>query len=189
MRKRGSYEVERPQSGSIREEALALGCLREFNPCPEREPFSLTIHDMQLLVERMRLVLDGLYEGSRAYKRGDGELDRLRWRIDWTLTTLGEAARDLRSRGYGKAGEYLERHAGLLVSFAELAVVGVEVPYTTNRVERLMGEVAKRCKNRWMHWGTDGLRSILIFVLVKYTCEEVYERFKNAYIHHEAFLC
>lgn len=56
--------MERPQSGSIREEAIALGCLREFNPCPERKPFSLTIRDMQVMVERMRLVFDGLHEGE-----------------------------------------------------------------------------------------------------------------------------
>lgn len=49
-------------------------------------------------------------------------------------------------------------------------------------VERFMGEVAKRCKNKWMHWGTEGLRSILIFMLVRYTAEEVYKRFKKKYI-------
>lgn len=121
--------------------------------------------------------------------RGDKDMDRLRWRTDWTLVMLREAALGLKNRGYCKASEYLEKHAGLLVTFAELAAEGVEVPYTTNRVERLMGEVAKRCKNRWMHWGTEGLRSILVFVLVRYTGEEVYERFKKAYIHNEAFIC
>jgi hypothetical protein len=48
-----------------------------------------------------------------------------------------------------------------------------------------MGEVAKRCKNRWMHWGTEGLRSMLIFVLVRYCCEEVYEGFKKDYICYQ----
>ena len=115
-------------------------------------------------------------------------MERLRRRIDQTLLELYGAARDLRKNGYEGAGEYLERHAGLLVTFAELALEDVEVPYTTNRVERLMGEVAKRCKNRWMHWGTEGLRGILVLVLVRYTDEALYEAFKHAYIINEAFV-
>jgi len=148
----------------------------------------VSLEERRMALEAVKMPLFTLVRSAEKH-RGDGDMDRLRWRIEWTLVMLGEAARDLRGRGYGKAGEYLEKHAGLLVSFAELALEGVEVPYTTNRVERLMGEVAKRCKNRWMHWGTEGLRSILIFVLVRYTDEELYEWFKKAYIHHEAFLC
>lgn len=148
----------------------------------------MSLEERREALEAMKMPLFTLVNSAEKH-RGDGDMDRLRWRIDWALTMLGEAARDLRRRGYGEAGEYLEKHAGLLVTFAELAAEGVEVPHTTNRVERLMGEVAKRCKNRWMHWGTDGLRSILIFVLVRYTDEEVYERFKKAYIHNEAFPC
>ena len=57
-----------------------------------------------------------------------------------------------------------------------------------NLIEGLMGEVSKRCKHQWMHWSTDGLRNILILVLVRYTDEALYEGFKNAYIHNEAFI-
>lgn len=148
----------------------------------------MSLEERRMALEAMKAPLYTLVNSAEKHLE-DGDMGRLRWRIDWTLRMLHDAALGLKSRGYGKAGEYLEKHAGLLVTFAELALEGVEVPYTSNRVERLMGEVAKRCKNRWMHWGTDGLRSILIFVLVRYTDEEVYERFKKAYIHNEAFLC
>ena len=57
-----------------------------------------------------------------------------------------------------------------------------------NLIERLMGEVSKRCEHQWMHWSTDGLRNILILVLVRYTDEALYEGFKNAYLHNEAFI-
>jgi hypothetical protein len=73
----------------------------------------------------------------------DGDVDRLRWRIDWALWKLGEAALDLRDRGYPEAAGFLERHAGFMVTFAELALEGVAVPYSSNRVERVMGGVAK----------------------------------------------
>jgi len=33
------------------------------------------------------------------------------------------------------------------VTFAEADVEGFEVPWTSNPVERMMGEVSKRCKN------------------------------------------
>ncbi len=39
-----------------------------------------------------------------------------------------------------------------------------------------------------MHWSTDGLRDILTLVLVRYSDEDIYEGFKNAYIHNEAFI-
>jgi len=71
-----------------------------------------------------------------------------------------------------------------MVTFAELALEGVEIPYTTNEIERLMGEVSKRCKNKWMHWSTEGLKNILTIILVRYTNKQLYQQFKNAYIHN-----
>ena len=64
----------------------------------------------------------------------------------------------------------------------------MRIPYTTNRIERLMGEISKRCKHEWMHWSTCGLKNILTLVLVRYTDEALYENFKNAYIHNEAYI-
>ena len=74
----------------------------------------------------------------------DWDVGRLRWRIEWTLMRLGEAAMGLRLRGYTKAARFLERHAGFMMAFTELALEGVVVPYSTNRVERVIGKVAKR---------------------------------------------
>jgi len=81
----------------------------------------------------------------------------------------------------------LERNAWFMVTFAEVTLERVMITYTTNRIERLMGEVYKWCKHRWMHRSTDGLRDILVLVLVWYTDEALYEGFKNC-IHSEAFI-
>ena len=94
----------------------------------------------------------------------------------------------LRDSGYPKAAAFIEKHARFMITFAELALEGVEIPYTTNRIERLMGEISKRCKHKWMHWSTRGLKNILTIILVRYTDEVLYENFKNAYIHNEAFI-
>ena len=66
------------------------------------------------------------------------------------------------------------------MTFAELAVKDVEIPYTTNRIERLMGEISKRCKHKWMHWSTEGLRNILTIILIRYTNEKLYDQFKKS---------
>jgi len=51
-----------------------------------------------------------------------------------------------------------------------------------------MGEISKRCKHKWMHWSTSGLKNILSIILVRYTDGALYAAFKNAYIHNEAFI-
>jgi len=53
-------------------------------------------------------------------------------------------------------------------TFAEKALDGIEVRWTSNPVERAMGEVAKRCKRDWMQWSRDGLNAVLQLRLVKY---------------------
>jgi hypothetical protein len=65
---------------------------------------------------------------------------------------------DLWLRGCPEAARFLEKHAGFMVTFAELAVESFVVPYSSNCVKMLMCEVVKRYKNKWMHWGTEGLR-------------------------------
>jgi transposase-like protein len=75
-----------------------------------------------------------------------------------------------------------------MVTFAELTLEGIEIPYTTNAIERLMGEVSKRCKHKWMHWSTHGLKNILTLILTRYTDKTLYEKFKNAYIHHQPLI-
>ena len=118
---------------------------------------------------------------------GDRDGERLQARIEKTLRELYGMASGLRDRGYPKAAAFLEKHARFTVTFAELALEGIEIPYTTNRIERLMGEVSKRCKHKWMHWSTSGLKNILTIVLVRYTNETLYTAFKTAYIHNKPF--
>jgi len=63
------------------------------------------------------------------------------------------------------------------VTFAEAAIEGFEVPWTSNPVERLMGEVSKRCKNQWMRWTAEGLEALLQLRLVKYADPSHYQLF------------
>jgi len=117
----------------------------------------------------------------------DKDTARLKDRIDKTLQELCEMAAQLEQRGYLKAASFITRNARFMVTFAELALDGIEIPYTNNRMERLMGEVSKRCKGHWRHWSTTGLRNILALVLTRYTDENFYRQFKNAYSHSTPF--
>ena len=63
--------------------------------------------------------------------------------------------------------------------FAEKALDGIEVRWTSNPVERAMGEVAKRCKRDWMQWSRAGLHAVLQLRLVKYQDPDRYNQFFN----------
>jgi len=86
--------------------------------------------------------------------RGDPLADRANERA------IREDSGQLEQFGSAKAAGYLRRWLPSIVTFAEHAVEGFEVPWTSNPVERLMGEVSKRCKNQWMRWTAEGLEAI-----------------------------
>jgi len=113
----------------------------------------------------------------------DGDHDALRRRIESTLKELDLLAARLKRRGYREASEFTARNGKLLVTFAELATRGIRIPYTTKRIERLMGEIAKRCKHRWAHWSDQGLKNILTLILIHYTNPTLYEQYWQTYIH------
>jgi len=99
----------------------------------------MSLEDRHEAGEAVRHVIFPLvYSAQRHLEEEDGE--KLRARIDNTLRELREVACKLRGRGYPKAADFLERNARLMVTFAEVALEGVRIPYTTNRIERLMGD-------------------------------------------------
>ena len=109
----------------------------------------------------------------------DEDYGRLRWRIGWTLTELRKLASELTDAGLEGVGKYIRQSANYLVTYARLAVKGERIPYTNNLIERLMGEIAKRVKNRWMHWSTVGLENMLNILLVRYCDKSLYSSLKE----------
>ena len=109
----------------------------------------------------------------------------MRRRIESTLKELNSLATKLKRRGYREASTFIARNGKLLVTFAELAIKDIQVPYTTNQIERLMGEIAKRCKHQWAHWSDQGLKNILTLILIHYTNPTLYEEYWQNYIHQD----
>ena len=65
------------------------------------------------------------------------------------------------------------------MTFAILTVEGKSIPWNSNIIERLMGEIQKRCKHKWMRWTTQGQETLLNLILTRYTNPENYKEFQN----------
>ena len=113
----------------------------------------------------------------------DEDMERLRWRINRTLSDLGQLAEELLEDGLTGAAKFLRNSANYMVTFARLAIKQVHIPYTNNLIERLMGEIAKRVKNRWMHWSTTGLENLLNILLTRYCNRGHYDRLRQKYLN------
>lgn len=112
----------------------------------------------------------------------DGDIDAMKKRIEYTLEELKDLSKELKRNDYVRASEFIRKNARLMVTFAKLATESIRIPYTSNVIERLMGEVARRCKHIWAHWSTKGLENMLQILLVKYCSPRFYEQFYKAYI-------
>ncbi len=116
-------------------------------------------------------------KNSVAKHRPDEEFAAIRSRIARTTERIEKTAWQLDQYGSEKAAGYLRRWLPSIVTFAEAAIEGFEVPWTSNPVERLMGEVSKRCKNQGMRWTAEGLEALLQLRLVKYADPPHYQSF------------
>ncbi|MFC4246488.1 ISH6 family transposase [Natribaculum luteum] len=110
----------------------------------------------------------------------------IRERIAQTLENLTKEAWRLEQQDSPKAAAYLRKWAEATVTFAELALEGQEVLWTSNVVERAMGEISKRCKNQWMRWTESGLESLLWLNLVRYAESEQFAAFADELLERSA---
>ncbi|MBI2937396.1 MAG: hypothetical protein HYY22_04255 [Thaumarchaeota archaeon] len=115
--------------------------------------------------------------------REDNNIKAIETRVESTLNELRKLSTSLWRGGYRKASLFITHNAKLMVTFAKLATIGLDIPYTSNIIERMMGEIAKRCKHKWAHWSTKGLENMLWILLTRYTDTQSYETIWKQYIH------
>ncbi len=111
------------------------------------------------------------------YHKEDPE--RIKAKISSTIDEFKRIAKELTEKYCYKAAKFIRDYSNSMVTFAKLAVEGIEIPWTSNVIERLMGEISKRIKHKWMRWTTRGLEAILRLILVRYTNESAYISFRN----------
>lgn len=134
----------------------------------------------------MKQLLYTLVNSVKKHLKDECE-EALKDRIENTVKGLTTLAEDLKMKGYPKTAAFIKSNAKFIVTFAKLALKNIQIPYTSNAIERLMGEISKRCKHKWMHWSTEGLENILQIILVRYTNPKLYKAFWKAYIHPNTY--
>jgi transposase-like protein len=137
----------------------------------------MTMEDRKGIIRRLESLLFAL-KNSVVKHRVDKDLDALKRRINCTVDELKKLAEELLKLGCFKAASFIRDYSNTIVTFAVLPVKGRKVPWNSNLIERLMGEISKRTKHKWMRWTTKGLETILNLILMRYVSEESYEVFK-----------
>ncbi|MBC8462780.1 transposase [Candidatus Bathyarchaeota archaeon] len=138
----------------------------------------MCLKDRRTIVKELEKLLYTL-KGSVEKHLEDGDVGALRRRINWFVKRVKSLAVRLLKLGCWQTPWFLLEVSNYVVTFAWLAVEGKRVPWNSNIIERLMGEVSKRAKHRWMSWSSRGLEAILNIILVRYTSEDLYEEFKR----------
>ncbi|MGI0128754.1 MAG: ISH6 family transposase [Thermoplasmata archaeon] len=106
-----------------------------------------------------------------------GEREAVETRIRQTTEEFRRLATLVREDRRWCTARFLERVSNQVTTFATLALDGIEVPWHTNLLERLMGEVSKRCKHKWMSWTAQGSRALLTLLTTRALEPSTHEQF------------
>jgi len=107
------------------------------------------------------------------------DTDRIGRKINLVVDGIEALACRLTDMGCRQSAKFLNEYSNTLVTFARLALNGIEIPWNSNTIERLMGEISKRIKHKWMRWTTEGLETLLRLILVRYTEPQRYRSFRE----------
>jgi hypothetical protein len=135
----------------------------------------------KIIVSKLIGILETLHNSVSKHV-ADKDFERLKWRVSWALSELDNLSTELLVDGLDTVARFIRNAANYLVTFARLAMKEICVPRTNNLVERLMGEIAKRIKHKWMHWSTKGLENLLNILLARYCSRRVYDEMKERYL-------
>ena len=98
-----------------------------------------------LLDARVNKLLFSLKNSVEKHRK-EGDLDALKGRINSTVDGLKKLANELLKFGCSKAASFIRDYSNTIVTFAVLAFKGRKVPWNSNLIERLMGEIIKKDK-------------------------------------------
>jgi galactose-1-phosphate uridylyltransferase len=105
-------------------------------------------------------------------------LDKLsKEKIEEVEKALNEFVKEMESKGYWRVVRFFKKHMKSILLFAYKRLEGISIPWHNNWMERLMGEIAKRMKNKWMSWSARGAKNLLNLLLRRYAEKEKYESF------------
>lgn len=144
----------------------------------------MSLEDRNTVVGKLQSALYSLKNSVEKHFQ-DKNIGALKSRIDQTVAELKIMSKELWKLGCRKTAKFIKDYSNSMVVFARFAVTGRRVPWNSNIIERLMGEISKRTKHKWMRWTTRGLETIINIILVRYCSEKNYEEFKNKMMKSE----
>ncbi len=144
----------------------------------------MSLEDRNTVVSKLQSTLYSLKNSVEKHFQ-DKNTGVLKNRIDQTVAELKKMSKELWKLGCRKTAKFIKDYSNSMVVFARFAVMGRRVPWNSNIIERLMGEISKRTKHKWMRWTTRGLETIINIILVRYCSEKNYEEFKNKMMKSE----
>jgi hypothetical protein len=137
----------------------------------------MPLEDRKAIIARIESILYPLKNSVEKHIK-DGNVEALGRRINFTVDELKKIAEELWKLGCSRAADFIRDYSNYIVTFARLALEGKNIPWNSNIIERLMAEISKRAKHKWMRWTTKGLEAIMRIILTRYSCERIYETFK-----------
>jgi len=145
--------------------------------------FSLWRDDIDMderkgIVQTVSRILSHLKNSLNCHLPKD-EIDAVEHRIKQTVKEFKRLATRLNNDGMVKTAKFIRNISNSVTTFASLALQGISVPWHNNLLERLMGEVSKRCKHKWMTWTTHGGQALLALLVTRTIEPDTYYDFFN----------
>ncbi|MFZ3167553.1 MAG: hypothetical protein WA130_08040 [Candidatus Methanoperedens sp.] len=109
----------------------------------------MSLEERRTIVSKLEGVLYTLKNSVEKHLL-DKNTDDLKDRINTTVNELKKMSKELWKLGCRKTAMFIKEYSNSMVVFAKFAVNGRKVPWNSNIIERLMGEIAKRTKHKWM---------------------------------------
>jgi hypothetical protein len=136
----------------------------------------LSLKTRKNIIKKVKTIIYTLKNQTEKYAKDQKSLKK---KINQTIDKLKELSQYLQELGCEKAAKFIKKHSNHTLTYAILTLQGKTIPWTSNIIERLMGEIQKRCKHKWMRWTTEGQESILNLILLRYTNPKDYKDFQN----------
>jgi transposase-like protein len=140
------------------------------------EDNALNLKERKEIINELKALLLSLKNVVVFHK---SEPQRIGEKINQVVDGMESLANRLKELDCPRSATFLNTYSNTLVTFARLSLAGIDIPWNSNMIERLMGEIAKRVKHKWMRWTTKGLEAILKLILVRYTSPWLYRSFRN----------
>jgi hypothetical protein len=137
---------------------------------------SLNLDERKNIKKYVEKIIYKLKNQTRKYAKNK---ETLKKKINEVVDELKEFSEYLYELGSKKTVKFVKKYSNHVVTFAMLTIEGKDIPWNSNIIERLTGEIQKRCKHKWMRWTTEGQESILNLILTIYINPPYYEEFKN----------